>query len=77
MTQADYPMNLRPLSADEGGGYLVEFPDLPGCMSDGETVAEALANAADAQATWLAAMREAGRPIPAPGADPAQGYSGK
>jgi len=58
-------LNVRPLTADEGGGYLVEFPDLPGCMSDGETVAEALANAADAQATWLAAMREAGRPIPA------------
>jgi antitoxin HicB len=69
MTQADYPMNVRPLTAEEGGGYLVEFPDLPGCMSDGDTVAEALANAADAQATWLAAMCEAGRMIPAPSAD--------
>jgi antitoxin HicB len=77
MTQADYPICVRALIADEGGGYLVEFPDLPGCMSDGETVAEAVANAADAQAAWLAAMREAGRPIPAPGADPAEGYSGK
>ena len=29
---------VRPLS--EGGGYLIEFPDLPGCMSDGETIEE-------------------------------------
>jgi len=70
-------MTVRPLTQEEGGGYLVEFPDLPGCMSDGETVAEALANAAEAQATWLAAMQEAGRPIPMPGADLAEGYSGK
>lgn len=35
---------VRPLAASEGGGYLVEFPDLPGCMSDGE----AIVNAADA-----------------------------
>ncbi len=65
---------MRPLTPDEGGGYLVEFPDLPGCMSDGQTVAEAVANPRDAQAAWIAAMREAGRPIPAPGADPADGY---
>ncbi len=77
MAQADYPICVRALIADEGGGYLVEFPGLPGCMSDGDTVAEAVANAADAQAAWLAAMREAGRPIPAPGADPTEGYSGK
>jgi hypothetical protein len=25
---------IRPLPEDEGGGYLIEFPDLPGCMSD-------------------------------------------
>lgn len=32
----------RPLTEDEGGGYLVEFPDLPGCMSDGETIEKPL-----------------------------------
>jgi antitoxin HicB len=68
---------MGPLTLDEGGRYLVEFPDLPGCISDGQTVAEAVANPRDAQAAWIAAMREAGRPIPAPGADPADGYSGK
>jgi antitoxin HicB len=77
MMQNDYPMNIRPLTPDEGGGYLVEFPDLPGCMSDGETVGDAIANAREAQDAWIAAMREAGRKVPAPGSDPAEGYSGK
>jgi len=54
------------LSQAEGGGYLIEFPDLPGCMSDGETTEEAIANGEDAKRCWIAAMRLAGRPIPAP-----------
>ncbi len=77
MNEVEYPFTVRPLSGDEGGGYLIEFPDLLGCMSDGETVAEAVANGQDAKAAWLAAMRQAGRPIPEPGGDPAEAYSGK
>jgi antitoxin HicB len=61
-----YPFTVRPLSEDDGGGYLVEFPDLPGCMSDGETIEEAIVNAEDAMRGWIEAMREAGRVIPAP-----------
>jgi antitoxin HicB len=34
----EYPFTIRHLSKEEGGGYLIEFPDLPGCMSDGETI---------------------------------------
>jgi predicted RNase H-like HicB family nuclease len=34
-----YRLTLRPLSAEEGGGWLAEVPDLPGCMSDGADVA--------------------------------------
>jgi hypothetical protein len=34
-----------PLSDDEGRGYLIEFPDLPGRMSDGETIEAAITNA--------------------------------
>ncbi len=63
-------------TADEGGGYLMEFPDLPGCMSDGATVEEALANGGEARRNRIAAMREAGRPLPPPGAEAAT-YSGK
>jgi antitoxin HicB len=72
-----YPMVVRPLTAEEGGGYLVEFPDLPGCLSDGDTVAEAIANAEEAQTAWIAAMRDAGRPIPLPGPDKVTNFSGK
>ena len=73
----EYPFALRPLRAEEGGGWLIEFPDLPGCMADGETPEEALAAGREAKAAWLAAMREAGRDVPPPGADAAAGYSGK
>jgi hypothetical protein len=38
-----YRFTIRPLSEDdESGGYLIEFPDLPGCMSDGETIEQAI-----------------------------------
>jgi antitoxin HicB len=66
MTSLEYPFTMQPLSEDEGGGYLIEFPDLPGCMSDGQTPDEAIRNGAEAVQCWIAAMREAGRPIPAP-----------
>jgi antitoxin HicB len=66
MTSLEYPFTMHALSEDEGGGYLIEFPDLPGCMSDGATPQEALRNGADAVQCWLDAMREAGRPVPAP-----------
>jgi len=65
MSEIEYRFTVRPLTEDEGGGYLIEFPDLPGCMSDGETIEEAIANGEDAQRGWIAAMKEAGRPIPA------------
>ena len=64
MTQVDYPFRMRPLDDEEGGGWLIEFPDLPGCMSDGDTPEEALRNGADAVRCWIAAMREAERPVP-------------
>ena len=54
------------LTDEEGGGYLVEFPDLPGCMSDGETVEEAIINGVDAMQGWIEAMRAEGHPIPQP-----------
>lgn len=63
----DYLFTVRPLPADDGGGYLIEFPDLPGCISDGETVEEAIANGMDAKQAWLAVAREENRAIPEPG----------
>ena len=55
-------VELRPLGADEGGGWLASFPDLPGCISDGETPEEALHNAAEAASAWLAANEKWGKP---------------
>ncbi len=60
----DYPFTIRELAPDDGGGFLIEFPDLPGCMSDGETVEEAIANGVDAIECWIAAAKEKGREIP-------------
>ena len=40
------------------GGYVVSFPDLPGCLTCGETMEEALAMAEDAKRTWFAAAPE-------------------
>jgi antitoxin HicB len=77
MSDTEYRFTVQPLSEDEGGGWLVEFPDLPGCMSDGETVEEAIANGEDAKCCWIAAMKEAGRPIPPPSVEPTEGFSGK
>jgi antitoxin HicB len=41
MKRLKYSAIIRPLSKEEGGGYLIEIPELPGCMADGETVEEA------------------------------------
>ena len=69
----DYPVAIRPLSADEGGGFLATFPDLPGCMADGETPEEAVSDARGAFDCWIAAHRKDGRPIPVPGTVTASG----
>jgi predicted RNase H-like HicB family nuclease len=61
-----YKIVIEPLSEADGGGFLATVPELPGCMSDGETRAEALANVEDAIVTWIHAARKMGRPIPEP-----------
>jgi len=52
--------------SDEDQAYLVEVPDLPGCMADGKTRQEALANAETIIQEWIETARDLGRPIPAP-----------
>jgi len=61
-----YAHIIEPLSAEEGGGFLITFPDLPGCMSDGETEAEAIANGRDAFLCWVSAVADMGKTIPSP-----------
>jgi antitoxin HicB len=62
----EYPVVLRPLSDEDGGGWVAIVPDLPGCMSDGRTAFEALTNAGDAIEEWKDAAQSMGRPIPHP-----------
>jgi antitoxin HicB len=62
----DYPFEIRPLAADDGGGYLISFPDFADCVSDGETVEEAITNGRMALKETMAALRAAGHPIPLP-----------
>ncbi|MBS1225794.1 MAG: hypothetical protein H6R24_2472 [Proteobacteria bacterium] len=60
----DYPFEIRPLSAEDGGGYLITFLDLPGCMADGETPEDAIREGRDAFRCWMQAHIEDGRAIP-------------
>jgi antitoxin HicB len=61
MIVPQHRVELRPLTEEEGGGWLASFPDLPGCMSDGETPEEALRNIAEAETAWLAANKKWGK----------------
>lgn len=62
----DYPFEVRPLSAEEGGGFLISYPDFSDCISDGETVEEALTNGKDALKSTIAALKAKELPVPAP-----------
>jgi antitoxin HicB len=66
MTRLDYPVVIEPLPAEDGGGFIATVPDLPGCMSDGDTPEEALANVRDAVAAWIDEASALGRPVPKP-----------
>lgn len=46
--------------------FVVEVPELPGCMADGATYGEAVANAERVIGEWIATARDLGRPIPEP-----------
>lgn len=63
----NYAFFVDPLSEEDGGGFVVTFPDLPGCHADGETVEEAIREAKDAFAIWMEVQVERGVDIPSPG----------
>ena len=60
--------------ADPDGGYVIVYPDLPGCLSQAETLDEIPAMAEDARMGWIETEYEEGRNIPEPSY---QEYSGK
>lgn len=66
MSPLAYRVVIEPLSPADGGGYFATVPDLPGCMSDGDTAEEALLNVRDAIACWIEAATAMGRAVPQP-----------
>jgi predicted RNase H-like HicB family nuclease len=50
----------------EDQSYIVEVPELPGCMADGATYQEAVANAEVVIGEWIQTAKDLGRPIPEP-----------
>ena len=69
-----YPITLY---QEEEGGFTVEIKDLPGCISQGETLEEAYAMIADAREGWLTVAFERGLDIPLPSTETGEEYSGK
>lgn len=59
----DYPITFYP---EEVGGFTAMVKDLPGCMSQGETLEEAHKMIAEAKELWLEVAHEYGDPIPLP-----------
>jgi antitoxin HicB len=59
MSRLSYPVVVQPLKDEDGGGFIATVPDSPGCLSDGETPQEALANVDDATKAWIEADSEA------------------
>lgn len=68
----DYAVLIEPLAPEDGGGYLATVPDLPGCMSDGETRELAARNVGEAIEAWIEEASALGHPVPAPSRCPAK-----
>ena len=52
--------------SEEDDAFVAEVPELPGCMADGQTHQEALANAEKTIREWIDTAKELGRPITEP-----------
>jgi predicted RNase H-like HicB family nuclease len=52
--------------SNEDNAFIAEVPELPGCMADGQTYQEALANVEVVISEWIETAQELGRPIPEP-----------
>ncbi|HKS70586.1 MAG TPA: type II toxin-antitoxin system HicB family antitoxin [Ktedonobacterales bacterium] len=63
---ADYKYRIILSWSDRDNAWIAQVPDLPGCLADGATPAEAVANAQVIIGEWIETAREDGRPIPEP-----------
>lgn len=57
MKYPGYDFTIKKLSEEDGGGYLITFPHLSGCMSGGETIEEAIENGCDAVKCYLEVLQ--------------------
>ena len=69
------PYRMELIPDNDEGGFVVSFPELPGCLSCGDTEEAALLNARDAKKAWLEAALEENIPINEP--DSLNDYSGQ
>ena len=61
---SQYSFEISPLDEEDGGGFLITFPDFSECLSDGETQEEAIRNGLDALRETIAALESMGYPVP-------------
>ena len=61
-----YKYELIVFWSDEDGCYVVEVPELPGCMADGKTYQEAIEKAQTIISEWIDTAESTGREIPQP-----------
>ena len=57
-------LEIKPLSEEDGGGYLIEFLDFPGCVADGATPEEAIREGRDALLSYTRTLEKLGRKVP-------------
>ena len=69
------PYRMEIVEDKDEGGFVVSYPDLPGCITCGETIVRAVENALDAKREWLEAAIEEGMEIHEP--DSLEDYSGQ
>ncbi len=69
------PYRMEIVEDTDEGGFVVSYPDLPGCLTCGETLESAVANAQDAKKIWLETAIDEGINIPEP--DSLDDYSGQ
>ena len=72
---SDYHINI--FYNDEDGGYIADIPDLDACSAFGATAEQALVEVKRAMAAWIAAAKQAGKPVPPPRYRPAIYQAGR
>jgi antitoxin HicB len=59
-----YVVVLKPTPYEDEAGYTVTVPALPGCITEGDTVERALANAKQAIEAYVLSLKDRGLPVP-------------